>query len=425
MKTWFMAGWLAVAALNAGADELDGVAERYVVLELAMGRHDPAHVDAYFGPETLAQAADDAQWSLEEILQRVGTLGEEIARLNLAEDAVDQRLRARELQGRLQALTTRIRMAQDQHLPFDEESQLLFGARAPHHDAAHFEAVLADIDALLPGDGDLGERVNAFRDRFAIPVDRLATVFDAAIAECRRRTALHAELPAGESFRVEYVTDQPWSAYNWYHGGYHSLIQVNTDLPVYIDRAVDLGCHEGYPGHHVYNALLEENLVRGRGWVEYSLYPLFSPQSLIAEGSANYGIAMAFSPEERVTFEQEALFPLAGLDPDEAGRYYQLTELLKQLNYAGNTAARAYLDGEISADEAVAWLMKYRLSSAERARQAIRFNDTYRSYVINYNLGQDLVKDWVERGDADEAERWRRFVHLLSTPMSAADLQAP
>ena len=119
-------------------------------------------------------------------------------------------------------------------------------------------------------------------------------MFDRAIAECRARTLPHVQLPANESFTVEYVTNKPWSGYNWYQGNYRSLIQVNTDLPIYIDRAIDLACHEGYPGHHVYNALLEQHLVRDRGWVEFTVYPLFSPQSLIAEGTANYGIEVAF-----------------------------------------------------------------------------------------------------------------------------------
>ena len=105
-----------------------------------------------------------------------------------------------------------------------------------------------------------------------------------------------------------------WNAYNWYKGNYHSLIQVNLDFPIVIDRAIDLACHEGYPGHHVYNALLEQALVRERGWVEISMYPLFSPQSLIAEGSANFGIDMAFPAAERAAFERDSLFPLAGLD---------------------------------------------------------------------------------------------------------------
>ena len=105
--------------------------------------------------------------------------------------------------------------------------------------------------------------LRTFRSGFIIPREKLDAVFQAAIKECRERTLEHVKLPAGESFTVEYVTNKSWSGYNWYQGNFRSLIQVNTDLPVYIDRAVDLACHEGYPGHHVYNALLEQHLVRG------------------------------------------------------------------------------------------------------------------------------------------------------------------
>jgi hypothetical protein len=45
------------------------------------------------------------------------------------------------------------------------------------------------------------------------------------------RGGVGEELPAGESFRIEYVKDKPWGGYNWYEGGYRSLIQINTDLP--------------------------------------------------------------------------------------------------------------------------------------------------------------------------------------------------
>ena len=109
-----------------------------------------------------------------------------------------------------------------------------------------------------------------------------------------------------------------------------ALIQVNTDLPIYIDRAVDLAAHEGYPGHHVLNVLLEK-LYRERNWVEFCVYPLFSPQSLIAEGTANYGIEIAFPGDSQMEFEKEVLFPLAGLDPSKADNYYRITKLIKQL----------------------------------------------------------------------------------------------
>jgi hypothetical protein len=318
-------------------------------------------------------------------------------------------------------------MLSGERLSFDEESAVLYDAVAPHHDVAHFEGLLAKVGWAVPGDGELSARLEAWRQAFVIPPERLAAVFEAAIAECRRRTAERIDLPAGEGFRVEYVTDKPWSAYNWYQGDYQSLIQVNTDLPIYVDRAIDLACHEGYPGHHVYNALLERHLVDDRGWVELSVYPLYSPQSLIAEGTANYGIEVAFPGAERQAFEREVLFPLAGLDPARVDEYYRVLELLDGLDYAGNEAARRYLDGEIDRQQAIAWLVRYALSTPDRAAQRTRFFDAYRSYVINYNLGQDLVRAWVEArgGTADDpARRWQVFSRLLTTPRVPSALAA-
>ena len=126
---------------------------------------------------------------------------------------------------------------------------------------SEFEAILAKLEARLPGERPADRRYERFKQAFIIPTDRLDRVFQEAIRACRDRDAEHVELPTDESFTVEYVTGKSWSGYNWYQGNYRSLIQVNTDLPIYIDRAIDLACHEGYPGHHVYNVLLEKNLV--------------------------------------------------------------------------------------------------------------------------------------------------------------------
>jgi hypothetical protein len=298
---------------------------------------------------------------------------------------------------------------------------------APTRPESDFEGTLQQLDARLPrGKGALISRYDAFRQSFIIPPAKLSAVFDRAIAECRRRTLVHVPLPPEENFTVEYVTKKSWSAYNWYQGNYQSLIQVNTDLPVYIDRAIDLACHEGYPGHHVYNALLEKHLMRDRGWVELSVYALFSPQSLIAEGTANYGIDVAFPGEERVTFERDVLFPAAGLDATRAAEYYEVHELVEKLSYAGNEAARRYLDKQITREAAAEWLTKYALMSPDRALQRTRFMDEYRSYVINYNLGQDLVKEYLEAragADATPARRWEEFARLLVSPRLPSGLR--
>ena len=421
--TTFLAAACSDEPVAAPAGDLGTLAAEYLFLELSMGLHDSAHVDAYFGPEEIRANAESAALPLTEIENRASTMTTRL--LNWPVESADamQSARVDNLVQRLGALNTRIALSKGENFPFDTESRRLFGATAPDYDAAHFDAILDDIDTLLDGEGDLSARVNRFREQFVIPANRLTAVFDAAIAECRRRTLLFIELPENESFELEYVNDKPWSGYNWYQGNSQSLIQINTDLPIFISRAVDLGCHEGYPGHHTFNALLEKNLVEDRGWTEFSLYPLFSPQSLIAEGSGNYGVDLAFPGSERVQFEREVLFPLAELDPTEADRYYELLELLSRLSYAGNEAARDYLNGDIDREQAVQWLVDYTLSSPERARQRTDFFDTYRSYVINYNLGKDMVREYVERDTEDHAARWRKFEHLLSSPMSPADLQ--
>lgn len=402
---------------------MDHISERYVKLVLAMGEHDADYVDAYYGPPEWRTEIKATKPSLDEIRGGAVAVIDELEKIALPSDPM-LALRQKYLRRQTEALLARVDILGGKKLTFDEESKALYDAVAPHHDEAYFQNITARLDRELPGTGTIAERLDAFRQRFVIPKDKLDPVFKAAIDGCRGRTLEHIPLPANETFTVEYVTNKSWSGYNWYQGGFRSLIQVNTDLPVYIDRAIDLACHEGYPGHHVYNALLEKNLVRDRGWKEFTVYPLFSPQSLIAEGSANYGIDVAFPAKERVEFEKTKLFPLAGIDASQAARYYEIQELTAKLGYAGNEAARRYLDGQINREQAAQWLTKYSLMSPARAIQRVKFIDQYRSYVINYNLGKDLVREYVERNaGGDRNQRWLVFRELLSSPRLPSELK--
>jgi hypothetical protein len=416
------ASLLLVSGCSAPAPDLDDLAREYLFLELSMGLHDDAHVDAYFGPGELKASAKETALTLEQIFTASQDLAAQLGDIDTAGDEL-LAMRVDGLLARLQALDTRVAINQGKTLDFDAESLALFGSVAPTYDADHFQVILDELEALVPGEGPLAKRVENFNNGFVIELEKLPAVFEAAMAECRRRTKQYIDLPDGESFTIEYVNDKPWSGYNWYQGNAQSLIQINTDFPIYISRAVDLGCHEGYPGHHTFNALLEENLVREKGWIEYSLYPLFSPQSLIAEGSGNYGIELAFPGKERMIFEKEVLFPLAGLDATTADLYYEISELVAKLDFAGNEAARGYLNGTMTRDEAAQWLQDYAMSREDKALQRTRFFDAYRSYVINYNHGKAMVADYVEAGDADLDKRWARFETLLSTPLLPRDLQ--
>ena len=412
---------LKAAMMQTGDnDAMNRFAERYVRLVLALGQHDADYVDAFYGPAEWRKEAEAAKRALPDIRRDADALQMALSTAAPPSSADElTRLRYAYLTRQLESLRSRVSMLSGTRMKFDEESKALYDAVAPTHTAADFTKVLTELEAKLPGPGTLLERYDAYRNRFVIPKDRLDATFKAAIQGCRARTLEHIMLPPGESFTVEYVTNKSWSGYNWYQGNYRSLIQVNTDLPIYADRAIDLACHEGYPGHHVYNVLLEKNFVRDREWVEFSVYALFSPQSLIAEGTANFGIDVAFPREARVDFERKVIFPAAGLNPADAERYYEILDLVNQLSYAGNEAARRYLNGEIDARAAAEWLERYGLYSRPRAEQRIRFIDQYRSYVINYNLGKDMVAAHVEAlgGTTDNStRRWQEFARLISSP---------
>jgi len=327
--------------------------------------------------------------------------------------------RRKYLLAHVSAASARLRMLSGETMSFADEAEALFGIRPGLLPLSAYDPILAEVEALLPGEGSLTDRVTAFKSHYVIPRDRLQVVMDAAIAECRRRTVQHIALAANERFTLSFVGDKPWSGYNYYLGDAASRIEINADFPIHTERAIDLGCHEGYPGHHVYNALLEQTFVRERGWVEMSVYPLFSPMSFVAEGSANYGIDLAFPGGEGTRYEREVLFPLAGLDPSTADRKAQLGALTRRLARAEYTIADDYLAGRIERAEAIRRLMKYTLADEAKATQRLRFIDTYRSYIINYGLGRDVVQAWLERQGPDH---WRGMETLLSSQILPADL---
>lgn len=413
--------------------KMNSIAENYVKSVLRIGQLDADFVDAYYGlkdwqPHDALKTGEDSTNVKSECNSKVDSLLNQLDALkNYKADEIET-LRFRYLYKQLLAVKAKLFMINGGSFSFDQESKALYDASAPIYSKEHFQSVLDKLDKLLPGKGDVSKRLEEFRKEFIIPKDKLQSVFEAAIKECKKRTSEHISLPANEDFKIEYVTNKPWSGYNWYKGNYFSVIQVNTDLPIYIDRAIDLAAHEGYPGHHVYNSLLEEKLVKERGWMEYTVYPLFSPQSLIAEGTANFGIKMIFPGDEKIKFEKDVLFPLAGLDPNKAAEYEKVLSLTDELSFAGNEAARNYLDNKWNKKETLSWLEKFSLMSPERAEQRLRFIEKYRSYVINYNLGEEIIKNYIDKNGGTEnhpEKRWELFKFLLTTPQTPSGLNEP
>ncbi len=401
---------------------LDPIAEAYVHLSLEIGEHESGYIDAYYGPDEWAQQAKRAPRPLPGLRAAAEALQQQLAKVDDAQLAPLEVRRKHLLAAQLTAARTRMAMLAGEKLDFEHEAEGLYALRPQLKPLSDYDPALQRLEALFPGEGPLWQRVDAFASSTAIPADKLRAVMHASIEECKRRTLQHIALPAEEKFSLELVTGQPWSGYNWYKGNATSVIQINTDLPVLMSRAVDLGCHEGYPGHHVLNMLLEQRLSKQRGWIEFTVYPLYSPMSLIAEGSANFGIELAFPGAEKQVFEHDVLYPLAGLDAALAARDAQLQQARSELAGARLTIARDYLDGRIDRAQAILLAQKYQLVSPQRAEQSITFTDRYRSYVINYGLGLDLVRDYVDDAGTTLQTRWAAMERILSEPTLPADL---
>ncbi len=417
----------------AEKSDLTSLAERYVSLALVIAQWDSSFVDAYYGPDALKPAsnasfqnkASKPVFPKDSLLTVVNALLTDLKNYTLEDKPDSVRNRAGWISDQLVSFGRRIKIFSGEYASFDEESKELFGVVAPVYDEQHYKDLVNQLDKLLPGKGNIPDRFQALANRFIIPKTKLDTVFKAAIAESRRRTKEHYQLPAEESFKLEYVTNRSWNGYNWYKGHYSSLIQINTDLNIFIDRAIDVASHESYPGHHVYNMLLEKNLYHDKGLVEISMYPLFSPQSLIAEGTANYGIDVAFPGNDKTIFARDVLLPLAGLDTTGISIYFKANAIKGQLNYARNEAARGLVNKTMSEEDAIRWLMAYALFNQQTAMKSVNFIKANRSYVINYNYGQDLARGYVEsriRDNPTPDNRWKAFGELLSNEVRIGDL---
>ena len=407
--------------------DINSIARSYVKLCFALGRYDKDYVDSYYGPEEIKKQAFKDSISLKNIIDYSGILISALVESKSEKISVDDNNRINYLLAMLKSLNTRAAIISGEKFRFDKESRELYDAVCPTYSISYYKEILHKLDSALPGRGDLSNRYKNFRQRFIIPSNKIDTILKIAIAECRRRTKDHVKLPDNENFILEIVKNQPWLAYNWYKGNNYSLIQFNTDLPTHVETVVGIAAHEGYPGHHTNHALIEQKYYKEKGWVEYSILPLFSPRSIIEEGLASYAPEIIFTDEERLKFEKDVIFKMAGLNPNDAKLYFDILELKRKLKFAGNEIARRYLDGNMSREIALQWLQTYELRTSEEAEQSLRFIGRYRSYVITYNVGQELIRKYIEKNGGslqNQEKRWQLFNFIESNPVLPQDLRS-
>jgi hypothetical protein len=411
--------------------DVNDIARDYVKLVLEVGLYDADYADAYFGPPELKPSEDaiEDEFPVKRLMKQADKLIEQLENAATRDAFSASELpRYNFLKKQLISVKCKIALLDFQEMSFDEESEKLYDIVAPPFNKEHYEQIIKQIDEVLPGEGKLSERIEKYRTKFIVPRDKIQTILTAAIEEYRKRTLEHIKLPADEKLEIESVGRKSWSANLKFNGNSSSVMQINSSSPFQFWDVLTIARHEAYPGHHVYLTMLEKNLYKDKKWIEFSVLPMHSPLALIAEGIAEYGCGELLGIEpENMSFESNTLFPMAGLDSTEAKKYFEIMRLKDELDGAAVEAARKYLDGDMNNLQAHEWLEKYCLATFAGAGTLMNFVQSYRSYIITYSLGQELVKNYIEKNIGANAiveKKWEIFNHLITSPITPSDLNA-
>lgn len=399
---------------------IDDVAREYVLLGLALGNAQEGIVDAYFGPAELKQETLDARVQPAEVAVRAAELRTRLGPTNGAQQ------RAYWLDRQLMAVETLGRLLAGEQLEFADEVVRCFDAAPQQTPATEYVAVRRDLEELLPGRGDLRDRLDA-RDRaLRVPPERLNEIIDWLADELRRRCAAIFPIPEGESLTTRTVTGQPWSAYNWYDGDLRSRVEVNTDLPVMAHQLIGTMAHETFPGHHLEHAWKEARLVREQGRLEASIQLINTPEAYISEGLAEIGTRFVAGDgdwqELLIELCARADLPMTRADAD---REWRITRTLRRLRGSGGDASLLlHMQGK-SREEAIHFLEQEALRTREQAEKTLEFIDheLWRAYVFCYAGGERLLGDWCAAAGSPAAQR-DRFLRLLTEQLTPSGIAA-
>lgn len=388
------------------APELDAVSRAYILASLALGEHFEGLIDSYYGPEDLREQA----LATADLPRLVDDLERAIADLESGK-------RKRYLETQATAIRTLLRKQRGDDVAYLEEVTGLYDIIPEMVPEQSFEEAHRTLDELLPGAGDLTERLASYRSKFELDPDTIKPLADYLASELRARTSQIVTLPAGESADIVLVNNQPWSGYNWYLGDLQSRIEINTDLPVRANALPDLVAHEIYCGHHTEHALKEAHRYRELGHGEASVALLTSAQAVISEGIATSAFDVLIEPEIREDWLREYCYIPARLRSVDVERDLEISKASQHLRQVSdNVALLVHAEG-MAEDDALSYMLEHGLGTREEAVQRMQFitNPAYRSYIFTYSMGRHLVDGMLAAAD-DQREAFKSLLIDPWTP---------
>lgn len=397
---------------------MDALSREYLLVALGVGRLQEGIVDAYYGPPEIAAEAEARAAGAAQLAAEAAEL-----RTRVAADGDAQR--ARWLDRQLLALETLSRRVAGEEIDYLDEVERCFDARPAPTAPDVYDEAHRQLDDLLPTGGDLRRRVEQRGERLTVPSDRLPGILDWLAQEVRGESLRHFPAPTGEALAVRIVTDQPWSAYNWYDGGLRSRIEVNTDLPVRAPGLIGLMTHECFPGHHLEHAWKEQRLFREQERGEASVQLINTPEAYVSEGLAELGGRLIID-DERWQELLDAICEQAGivLEPGELPRQLAVSRALNELRAVSADASLLLHAEQWPRAEVHAFVEQRALGTPEQAAKTLEFIDhpLWRTYVFCYSGGERLLAAWCAAA-GDVAAQRARFFRLLTEQLTPSGMR--
>ena len=422
--------WSLLAVFTVACDfreEIDIVAEEYVEIVFYLNELSEGELDSYFGSldfepdstisiEELGFLAEKLEGQVASIsdpfdIDRVNLLSNDLKHLkNLLyfikePDGLTFAEEASLLYGlKLQELEDSTRLGDDGRIEFIERPKTDLEKRT--------EEVVGLIEELLPGQGSLPFRIADFQSKFIVPIDKREEVFKKALSLCREATEKYWEIPEESSLELDWTRDvtTPWHTF---YGNGQSVIKINPLYMGYIGSMIDVACHEGFPGHHIQLSIKEKAAVdRSKSYPEREIVLLRSPLSALLEGAADFAVELAFPPNERLAVEKEILFPLAGLDPASAEKYFRIRRLISELAPATIPTLQAFADEELPRIAASVRLENEFFVSSPMA--LLDHVETFSAYSVGYTLAYQQIKKYVAANSSSRPDEWAVLKNVIS-----------
>jgi hypothetical protein len=361
-------------------------------------------VDAYFGPDEFHPDRQEFDGDAKNLKHQLEHLLDQVK-----EDSTFP-LRQEYMIGELRSLAVVVDWLGGESMSYPDLVRGLFGIPMRRFEESLVSEYIKELETEMEGfpGADLREKVTLFSQEGEVTGDELRKLIE---GDLQQKATEVGHLFRDRVFRkmgvevqdngvvYEAVTDQPWSGYNWYKGGFRSLNQFNTDVTFNMNTIRSVIYHE-YE-HHVSN-LWREKAFLETGNLELAVVPLHTGRCVISEGTAD-------TAKDFLEVEED----------DQAVRVVNVLYKLRRITSI-NAAIMLNHEGR-SVEEAVDYMVERGYRTRKAAESSIGFiaettehgrRNFFSPYIFTYYVGRtDFVYPTFLK--AKESDRLPEFYKTL------------